>query len=99
MLQQHVKGFRVLPKLSQQELQEALEPHVVLNKDAAVVEQLPRVLLQEAGKTRSLVPDLPLLVLQKVNAHIYQPGEREGKVTAPLRASQPAWRGGKDETS
>lgn len=99
MLQQQVKGFGVLPKLCQEELQEDQEAHVVLHKDAAASERLAWVLLQEAGETRGFVPDLPLLVLQKVNAHIYQPGEREekrreGKATACPRAS-PACREGR----
>lgn len=79
MLQQQVEGFGVLPKLCQEELQEAQEAHIVLHKDAAASERLAWVLPQEAGETRGFVPDLPLLILQKVNAHIYQPGEREEK--------------------
>jgi len=51
MLHQQVEGFRVLPKLCQEELQEARKAHVVLNKDAAASEWLAGVLLQEAGKT------------------------------------------------
>lgn len=87
MLQQQVKSFGVVPKLSQEELQEAQESNIVLNEDAAVSERLAGVLPQEAGETRGFMPDLPLLVLQKVNAHIYQPGEREGKATVFCRAS------------
>lgn len=94
MLQQQVEGFGVLPKLCQEELQEALEAHVVLHKNAAVSEWLTGVLPQEAGKTRGLMPDLLLLVLQKVNAHVYQPGEWEEKGRKGHRTSQPAWKVG-----
>lgn len=87
MLQQQVESFGVVPKLSQEELQEAQESNVVLNKDAAVLERLAGVLPQEAGETRGFMPDLPLLILQKVNAHIYQPGEREEKANVLSRAS------------
>lgn len=77
----------MFPEPSQEELQEDPEPHVVMHKGAAALERLPRVLLQEAGETGGLMPDLPLLILQKVNARVYQPGERDEKATAFPRAS------------